>query len=48
MILYTVFSRRVANELEKLGFRIIRSEKNDIGNGFFMDDYVCRLEVNSI
>jgi ribosomal protein S18 acetylase RimI-like enzyme len=33
---------------EKLGFRIIRSEKNDIGNGFFMDDYVCRLEVNSI
>lgn len=25
---------------EKLGFKIIRSEKNDIGNGFFMDDYV--------
>jgi ribosomal protein S18 acetylase RimI-like enzyme len=30
---------------EKLGFKIIRSEKNDIGNGFFMDDYVYRLEL---
>jgi GNAT superfamily N-acetyltransferase len=29
---------------EKLGFKIIRSEKNDIGRGYFMDDYVCRLE----
>lgn len=25
---------------EKLNFRKIREEKNDIGNGFFMDDYV--------
>lgn len=25
---------------EKLGFVKIREEKNDIGNGFFMDDYV--------
>ena len=24
----------------KLGFDIVRQEKNDIGNGFFMDDYV--------
>ena len=28
MILYTVFSRRVANELEKLGFRIVKTERN--------------------
>ena len=26
--LYTVFSRRVANELEKQGFRIVKMEKN--------------------
>ena len=31
---------------EKLGFKVIRSEKNDIGNGFYMDDYVYRLMVN--
>ncbi|MBE5958254.1 MAG: GNAT family N-acetyltransferase [Lachnospiraceae bacterium] len=30
---------------DHMGFRIIREEKNDIGNGFFMDDYVYRLEV---
>lgn len=30
---------------EKLGFVRIRDEKNDIGNGFFMDDYVYRLEL---
>ena len=30
---------------EKLGFRRIRSEKNDIGHGFYMDDYVYRLEL---
>lgn len=29
---------------EKLGFVRLRSEKNDIGNGFFMDDYVYRLD----
>lgn len=29
-----------------LGFRIIREEKNDIGQGFYMDDYVmkCNFE----
>lgn len=27
-ILYTVFSRRVANELEKQGFRIVKMEPN--------------------
>lgn len=32
---------------EKLGFKIIRSEKNDIGQGYYMDDYVCRLEIGS-
>ena len=30
---------------EKLGFKIIREEKNDIGQGFYMDDYVFCLEV---
>ena len=29
---------------EKLGFIRIRSEKIDIGKGFYMDDYVYRLE----
>ena len=30
---------------EKLGFQMIRAEKNDIGEGFFMDDFVFRLEL---
>lgn len=30
---------------EGLGFKILRSEKNSIGNGFYMDDYVYRLEL---
>ncbi|MBP5245294.1 MAG: GNAT family N-acetyltransferase [Clostridia bacterium] len=30
---------------EHLGFKIIRAEKNDIGNGYFMDDYVYRLDI---
>lgn len=30
---------------EKLGFKVIRTEKNDIGAGFFMDDYVYRLQI---
>jgi len=29
----------------KLGFKIDRTEKNDIGNGFYMDDYVQRLDL---
>ena len=28
-----------------LGFRIIREEKNDIGRGFYMDDYVMETSV---
>lgn len=28
---------------EKLGFEVLREEKNDIGNGFYMDDYVYQL-----
>ena len=28
-VLYTVFSRKVANELEKQGFRIVKMEKNE-------------------
>ena len=38
------FNRTVAI-YEKLGFRRIREEKNDIGSGFFMDDFVYRLEL---
>jgi len=30
---------------EKLGFKKIREEKNDIGNGFFMDDYVYEYQI---
>lgn len=30
---------------ENLGFKILRSEKNSIGNGFYMDDYVYRLDL---
>lgn len=30
---------------EKLGFKNIRSEVNDIGNGYVMDDFVMRLYV---
>ena len=30
---------------EKLGFVRIRSEKNDIGHGYYMDDYVYRLQL---
>ena len=30
---------------ESLGFQVLRSEKNSIGNGFFVDDYVYRLEL---
>ena len=30
---------------ESLGFNRNRSEKNDIGGGFYMDDYVYRLEI---
>lgn len=29
---------------EKMGFKKIRSERNDIGGGYFMDDFVYRLE----
>ena len=29
---------------EKLGFTVAREEKNDIGNGFYMDDYVYALD----
>ena len=31
---------------EHLGFNKVREEKNDIGNGFVMDDFVYRLEVD--
>jgi ribosomal protein S18 acetylase RimI-like enzyme len=31
---------------EKLGFRVTREEDIDIGNGYFMNDYVMRKEVS--
>lgn len=31
---------------EKLGFTIRKEEKFDIGNGYFMDDYVMELKLN--
>ena len=30
---------------EKLGMHVIRTEKNDIGDGYYMDDYVFRLDL---
>ena len=30
---------------ERLGFEIIRQEKNDIGHGYYMDDYVYSLSI---
>ena len=30
---------------EHLGFQIVREEKNDIGGGFFMDDYVMECPL---
>ena len=30
---------------EKMGFKRIASEKNDIGNGYYMDDYVYELKI---
>lgn len=30
---------------EHLGFRTVRMEKNDIGNGFFMDDHIMEYEL---
>ncbi len=29
-----------------LGFRVVREEKNDIGNGWYMDDLVMEYELN--
>lgn len=30
---------------EKLGFERVRAEKNDIGNGYYMDDFVYRYKI---
>ena len=35
-VLYTVFARRVANELEKQGFRIVKMEKNEKNDKFLV------------
>ena len=31
---------------EKLGFELLRNEDIDIGNGYFMNDYVLGLDIN--
>ena len=31
---------------EHMGFRKIREEKNDIGGGFYMDDFVMQYVLN--
>ena len=35
----------VINVYEHMGFIKIKEEKNDIGNGFYMDDFVYRYEI---
>ena len=32
---------------EKQGFKVIREEKADIGNGYFMDDYIMELKLRN-
>lgn len=45
MNLYTVFSRRVANELEKKGFRIVRMEKNHKNERFLVYYFEDTVEL---
>lgn len=33
------------NVYKTMGFEVIREEKNDIGSGFYMDDYVMRKRI---
>lgn len=33
---------------EKLGFKTFRSEKTDIGNGFFMDDFFMEMKITNL
>ena len=34
--LYAIFSRRVANELERQGFRVVKIEKNEKNNKYLV------------
>ncbi len=45
MNLYTVFSRRVANELEKQGFRIVKMEKNHKNEKFLVYYFEDTVEL---
>jgi GNAT superfamily N-acetyltransferase len=38
----------VCQVYEHLGFKKIRDEKNDIGHGFYMDDFVYRLDLSRL
>lgn len=38
-------NQQVIQIYQHLGFQIIREEKNDIGQGFYMDDYVLEYEI---
>ena len=33
------------NVYRSLGLYVVREEKNEIGSGFFMDDFVFRLDL---
>lgn len=33
------------NIYKKIGFRIVQEEKTDIGNGFYMDDYILEKQL---
>ena len=41
-------SNPVCQVYEHLGFKKIRDEKNDIGHGFYMDDFVYRLDLSHL
>ncbi len=31
---------------QKMGLKIVREQKADIGNGFFMDDYIMEKKID--
>ena len=47
---YLTVNKNNNNSIEvykHFGFKIIREEKNDIGNGFFMDDYIMEYRIDN-
>lgn len=39
---------KAAHFYTRLGFQVVREENNDIGNGYFMNDYVMELSLGSV